>query len=65
MKEPSPSGNDQIERSRLINRQQLREIIPASDMSVWRWIKAGVFPEPIKIGGRNYWRLADVLAVVR
>jgi len=41
---------------RLINRRQLRQLVPVSDMTIWRWIKAGIFPEPIKINGRNYWR---------
>ena len=27
-----------------------------SDMTFWRWRRAGMIPEPIKIRGRNYWR---------
>ena len=27
-----------------------------SDMSVWRWLKKGILPQPIKINNRNYWR---------
>jgi predicted DNA-binding transcriptional regulator AlpA len=49
---------------RLINRRELRQRIPASDMTVWRWIKAGIFPAPLKINGRNYWRLGEVLEVI-
>lgn len=35
--------------NRLINRRQLRELVPASDMTVWRWIRSGIFPAPHKI----------------
>lgn len=45
---------------RLTTRRQLRERVPVSDMSIWRWIKAGIFPAPIKINGRCYWRSDEV-----
>ncbi len=33
-----------------------------SDMSIWRWIKREGFPKPAsKIGGRRYWREAEVV----
>ncbi len=47
---------------RLMARRQLRQMIPNSDMSIWRWEKAGTFPKHIKINGRNYWRLSEVAA---
>jgi predicted DNA-binding transcriptional regulator AlpA len=59
------SEADDIERNRLINRRQLRKLVPASDMSIWRWTRAGIFPQPIKINGRNYWRLQAVIAVAQ
>jgi predicted DNA-binding transcriptional regulator AlpA len=43
---------------RYINREQLRALIPASDMSLWRWERDPrvAFPAPVKLGasGRNY-----------
>ena len=30
-----------------------------SDMTLWRWVRDGKFPAPIKFNGRNYWRRAD------
>ena len=30
-----------------------------SDMTVWRWIRAGIIPSPLKIRGRNYWRRSE------
>jgi prophage regulatory protein len=29
--------------------------IPHSRVQLWRMVKAGTFPEPIKIGHRNAW----------
>ncbi len=31
-----------------------------SDMSVWRWLKKGILPQPIKINNRNYWRQSRI-----
>jgi prophage regulatory protein len=47
---------------RLINRRQLRELIPVTDMTIWRWEKAGLFPRHLSINGRNYWRLSEIVA---
>jgi len=49
---------------RYINREQLRELIPASDMTLWRWMRdpAIAFPTPVKLGanGRNFWWLPTI-----
>jgi predicted DNA-binding transcriptional regulator AlpA len=58
------SGKTTSPGDRLINRRELRQRIPVSDMSVWRWIRAGIFPAPLKINNRNYWRLNEVLAFI-
>jgi predicted DNA-binding transcriptional regulator AlpA len=54
---------------RYVNRQQLRVLVPASDMTVWRWQRDAeiAFPVPVKLGdnGRNYWWLPDVRAWMR
>lgn len=49
---------------RLIDRQELRQLLPASDATVWRWTKDHGFPAPLKVsnGGRRYWRLSAILA---
>jgi predicted DNA-binding transcriptional regulator AlpA len=60
----SPAPED-----RYINREQLRALIPASDMTVWRWQRNSeiAFPVPVKLGAdaRNYWWLPDVRAWMR
>jgi len=49
---------------RYVNSKQLREIIPASAMTLWRWQRDPqiAFPAPVKLGanGRNYWWLPKV-----
>src|SRR5215831_12037570 len=58
---PPPALED-----RYINRAQLRALIPAFDMTLWRWQRNPkvAFPAPIKLGddGRNYWWLPQVRA---
>jgi prophage regulatory protein len=53
----SPSGS----QDRLIRRDELREIVPVSDPTLWRWERDGKFPKRINLA-RNLvaWRLSDV-----
>jgi predicted DNA-binding transcriptional regulator AlpA len=46
---------------RLLNRRMLRQTIPASDMTIWRWERDGVFPQHLVINGRNYWLRSEVM----
>ncbi len=48
---------------RLVGTVERRRRIPVSDMTIWRWEKAGIFPKHISIGGRNFWRDSDLRAV--
>ena len=32
-----------------------------SDMTLWRWRKAGIIPLPMTIRGRNYWKRRDFM----
>ena len=52
--------------SRLISKRELRELIPLSDVSIWRKIKKNEFPAPIQLGPyKNAWRLEDVEAWIQ
>ena len=33
--------------------------------TIWRWVKKGILPAPIKIGGRSLWRLSDIQQNIR
>jgi predicted DNA-binding transcriptional regulator AlpA len=35
-----------------------------STMTLWRWVRDGVIPAPIKIRNRNYWRQSGLDAAV-
>lgn len=45
---------------RLISRAELRHFVNASDMALWRWLRAGKFPSPVYIGSRRYWRQSSI-----
>ena len=39
----------------------LANYVPVSNATIWRWIKAGEFPQPIEIGSRvRVWDLNEV-----
>lgn len=49
----------------LVTQSQLKQLAGGiSDMTVWRWRRAGIIPEPTNIRGRNYWRGRVVRAVL-
>lgn len=37
-----------------------RELGDVSEMTIWRWTKAGILPAPVKINKRNYWPVSAV-----
>jgi predicted DNA-binding transcriptional regulator AlpA len=65
----APTASNPRLEERYVNRKQLREIIPTSDMTLWRWQRDPkiAFPTPVKLGadGRNYWWLPKVNAWMR
>lgn len=44
----------------LTQRQVQRMRGDCSGMTIYRDVKRGILPEPIKLNGRNHWRLKDV-----
>ena len=63
------SADPAAAEQRYINREQLRELIPASDMTLHRWINNPriAFPAPDKLGDghRNYWWLPKIHSWMR
>jgi predicted DNA-binding transcriptional regulator AlpA len=55
----------ELAQDRLINRKQLRKLLPISAMTIWRWERDGRLPQHITIGRTSFWRLADILAAIR
>jgi predicted DNA-binding transcriptional regulator AlpA len=58
------SADPEAAERRYIVREQLRSLVPASDMTIWRWTNDPqiAFPSPHKLGadGRNYWWLPAI-----
>lgn len=61
MSAESPAGAPAFDDV-LLSQKRLREIVPVSAMSLWRWRRGGIFPQPIVINGRNFWELSRVRA---
>lgn len=38
----------------------LRQLVPVSDMTIWRWERDGRFPRHLSVNGRNYWLQSEV-----
>jgi prophage regulatory protein len=44
-----------------IRQRQLLRIIPVSPATLWRWVKAGDFVAPVRLGANvTAWRIEDV-----
>lgn len=56
--------NSQNGADSLVSRATLRSLVPIADMTLWRWIKQGLFPQPLVLNRRRYWRLAEIQAFV-
>ncbi|MEW7986942.1 MAG: hypothetical protein AB2797_04625 [Candidatus Thiodiazotropha sp.] len=55
----------QLDNVTLISTAQLRQMVGGvSDMTIWRWVKAGVIPKPKKIRKRNYWPKSETIAAL-
>ncbi len=59
MKPHVSSSNDELLPAALT-----RKRYGISDMTLWRWENDSAlnFPQPIRINGRRYWRIADLQA---
>ncbi len=57
---PFEDHPDRQDGSLVTSRQVRARIGGISAMCLWRWIRDGKFPVPIKINGRNYWPEGEV-----
>jgi predicted DNA-binding transcriptional regulator AlpA len=55
----------ELSRDHLINRKQLRRIIPVSAMTIWRWERDGKLPRHLTIGRTSFWRAIEVRECLR
>jgi predicted DNA-binding transcriptional regulator AlpA len=55
----SEHPNNTHHQERLL-RRMLRQVVPVSDMTIWRWERDGHFPRHLTVNSRNYWLLSEV-----
>jgi len=63
MHTPQPKSNDQrvYRLSQLCSTPTRQGLLPVSPASIWRWIKAGTFPKPFKLGQNcTVWDSAEI-----
>lgn len=38
--------------------------LQASEPTFWRWVRQGIVPKPVKLGGMSRWPRSEILAVI-
>ncbi|MFO1418516.1 MAG: AlpA family phage regulatory protein [Methylotetracoccus sp.] len=58
----APASLDSIPRTGYLRQEQiLGTLIPVSSTTLWRWVRAGKFPKPLKLSPRvTAWRASDI-----
>lgn len=57
----APISFDDLPGSAFIKQPQILELVPISASSLWRWVKIGAFPKPLKLSDHcSVWKVADV-----
>lgn len=46
----------------LLPANEVRRRVPMSEATLSRWVKAGLFPAPIKGDGKRFWRRDEIVA---
>lgn len=52
------------ENDKLITRAELGELLSCSETTLWRRVKSGELPQPIRVAGLLRWRLSDISKVI-
>lgn len=54
---------DSLPGSAFVKQPQILQVVPISASSLWRWVKIGAFPKPLKLSDHcSVWKVADVRA---
>lgn len=62
----TPGDSSDLRSLRLVDAKELRELVPISPPTLWRWLRQGRLPKPIgRSRGRRYWRACDIAAWLR
>ena len=60
----SDAAEEQID-ALLTIKQTIKYYGNVDHSTIWRWVKKGILPAPIKVGGRSLWRLSDIQQNIR
>ena len=52
------------EQSLLLSDVQAGHLLGVSRGTIWRCVKEGSLPKPIKLGGRTLWRRDEIMAAI-
>lgn len=39
-------------------------IFNISEPTIWQWVKSGILPKPIQVGGRSFWSASDIIELI-
>ena len=40
-------------------------IFKVSEPTIWRWVKKGILPKPVQIGGKAFWSARDIAELIQ
>jgi len=47
---------------RLMRMPQVLEVVPIAESTVWKYVKQGTFPRPVRLGRCSVWKESEVQA---
>ena len=53
--------SDTLKSDRLIDRKELKRLVPVCYPTIWKWMRAGSFPRAVNVGGKICWRESEVM----
>lgn len=48
----------------LVRLSVIRKVIPLAKSTIWKRVRTGEFPRPLKIGRATLWRVEDIRALL-
>jgi predicted DNA-binding transcriptional regulator AlpA len=57
-----PTTATDVSQRPVMTRQEILEILPVNETTLWRWVRDRKFPQPLNYNhqGRQLWRKSDV-----
>lgn len=57
-------GTSDLAFTRMKHRQR-PPIFKVSEPTIWRWVKKGILPKPVQIGGKAFWSAKDIAELIQ